>query len=121
MILLDKQIFKGVIEITLNILKNNFFYDNETLGYFTDTYTQTLANEYCLFEDNSDEEFLRKLRFDLLGRKYFTSYFMSYHLHDTLVNELHFTEKELDLFENILPKFVGVYDAKQQGNQRTHY
>jgi hypothetical protein len=121
LILLDKRIFTGIFEITTDILKNNFFYDLESLADFHKVFTMTLANEYCAFEDNSDAEFKQRLRFDLKCRQLFTSYFVSYHLHDILVHNLHFSEKELDLFENILPKFVGVYDAKQQGFKRENY
>jgi hypothetical protein len=121
LILLDKRIFKGIFEITTDILKNNFYYDFETLADFHELFTKTIASQYCVFEDNSDDEFKRWLRFDLRSRQLFTSYFISYHLHEILVKNLHFSEKELDLFENILPKFVGVYDVKQQGNQRTNH
>jgi|SRR3954466_16033691 hypothetical protein len=118
MLLLDKRVFTGIYDITTMILRDNFFYEPEALVNFMHTYTDTLANEYCLFEDNTDREFIRKLKTDLEGRKLFTSYFMSFHLHDALVNQLHFSDEELSLFESILPKFVGVYNAKQQGNQR---
>jgi hypothetical protein len=121
LILLDKRVFKGILEITTDILKNNFFYDLETLEHFFNIFTCKMANEYCAFEDNSDEEFKRRLRHDLMCRKYFTSYFVSYHLHDILVQDFHFSDFELDLFENILPKFTGVYNAKPQGNQRTNH
>jgi hypothetical protein len=121
LILLDKRVFTGILEITTDILKNNFFYDFDTLSHFHNVFTYKMANEYCAFEDNIDQDFKRRLRHDLMCRKYFTSYFVSYHLHDILVQEFHFSDKELDLFENILPKFIGVYDVKHQGNQRTNH
>lgn len=115
MFLLDKYVFTGIVDITQDILKNYFFYDNESLNNFFDDFVNCMANEYTIFHQNVDFDFKRQLRFDLNTRRHFTSYFVSWHLHDLLVNNLHFTDMELDLFENILPKFVGVYDVKQQG------
>ena len=118
---MDKRIFTGIFELTTNILKNHFFYDTESIRSFQDEYTMKIANEYCLFEQQTDEDFIRRLKSDLMGRKYFTSYFMSYHLHDILVENLHFTEQELDLFENLLPKIVGEQNVKYKGHERTNY
>jgi hypothetical protein len=121
LILLDKRTFTGILEITTNILKNNFFYSLESIANFLEVCTVRMANEYCAFEDTSDDEFKHRLRFDLNFRRIFTSYFVSYHLHDILVENLHFSEKELDLFENILPKFQGERDVKQQGFKRANH
>jgi hypothetical protein len=121
MILLDKQIFCGILDITTDILQNNFFYDKESIEDFYEVFQNTMANEYVLFESHTDFDFKQRLRFDLMCRKQFTTYFVSYYLHDILVHDLHFSEMELDLFENILPKFVGVKYVKPQGDKRTNH
>jgi hypothetical protein len=121
MLLLDNTIFKGIVRITQDILRFKFFYDAESLNKFFEDFTQYIANEYCAFEEYSDIEFKNLLRFDAARRRYFTSYFVCFHLHDLLVNNLHFSEMELDHFENLLPKCVGGYHVKQQGSQRTNH
>jgi len=121
MFLLDVGIFKGILQISTNILKQYFFYDEECLGRFLNCFEETMKEEYYFFEDNVDPSFKWELTHSKSKREHFTSYFVSYFLHDVLVLDLHFTEMELDCFENILPKYIGVDDDIKQGNKRAHY
>jgi hypothetical protein len=121
-ILLDKEILKGILQITCNILKNNFFYDDFSLKRFLNIFHEVMTDEYCAFEQYTDEEILEELRNDKVTRQYFTSYFTSANLHDIFVHDMHFTEEELDCFENMLPKYTGVYDNDpKQTNKRAYY
>ena len=121
MILLDKQIFKGIFETTKSILKNNFFYDPESLAAFCDVFTMKMVDEYCLFEQQADIEFKQKLKYDQYEKRMFTRMFMSFYLYELLVQYLHFSEPELDMFENILPKFAGVNHVKYESDERASY
>jgi hypothetical protein len=122
MVLLDKDILKGILQITCNILKNNFFYDEFSLKRFLDIFQEVMIEEYHAFEQYTEVDFIMELEHCLLTRKYFTSYFTSSNLHDILVEDLHFSELELDCFENILPKYTGVYDNDlKQTSKRAYY
>lgn len=122
MVLLEKDILKGILQITCNILKNNFFYDDFSLKRFLDIFQEVMTEEYTAFEQCTEQEFLDELKNDKTTRLYFTSYFTSANLHDILVHDLHFTEQELDCFENMLPKYSGVNDNDtKQTSKRAYY
>lgn len=121
MFFLDQEIFKGIMRITSNILVKYFYYDKEALARFYDYFGDTMQDEYVLWEETADKEYKRDLRHDPILRKHFTSYFVSYHLHDVLVQNLYFTEVELDCFENILPKYTGEIDDTKQSSKRARY
>jgi hypothetical protein len=109
--LLDKTMFKAILRITCTILEDNFFYDKMALKRFLDNFHEVMENEYLLLESSVDKDFRLCMKYDLCAKKHFTSYFLSFHLHDILVERLFFSDLELQMFENILPKFVGVQDA----------
>ena len=120
--LLDSQIYKGILNITAKILRDYFFYDGDALSKFIDLFTEKMRTEYLRLEKTAPHSMICFLKHDPRGRKYFTSYFVSYHLHDVLVDDFHFENEELMMFDNILPKFVGVQDAyAEQRHKRAHY
>jgi hypothetical protein len=121
MFLLDKYVFTGIVDITQNILQNYFFYDTECINNFFDDFVDCMADEYRQCYESMDQQLRTELKLSRDRRKHFTSYFVTWHLHDLLVNNLHFSKLELDMFENILPKFTGANHAKQQGYQRESY
>lgn len=117
---LDLKIFRGIITITLTILKDNFFYDDDCLRRFIKKFYEVIEFEYLKFSNTIDDEIRDYLENDWAGRKDFTSYFVSYHVSNILVEFLFFSEQELKLFENILPKYIGANNDKnvEQGNER---
>lgn len=121
MVLLEKDILKGILQITCNILQKNFYYDNASLSRFLDIFQEVMTDEYCAFEQYTEQEFLDELKADKTARLYFTSYFTSANLHDILVHDLHFTEMELDCFENMLPKYTGVYENESKPTSKRAY
>lgn len=121
MFLLDREVSEGIYKITVDILQNYFFYDVESLVRFSDIFVQYIADQYVEFDRSVDQAYKMQLRYDVTNRKYFTSYFLSAHIHDILVDKLHFSEQELDCFENILPKFVGESNDVKQTGKRANY
>lgn len=121
MVLLDRLIYKGILRITTRILQNNFFYDEGSLARFLQIFDATMKEEYLQFDLAADSKFKWQLKIDKYLRHDFTSWFVSYHLHDILVDDLFFTEEELDAFENILPKYQGVQNDSKQINKRAQY
>jgi hypothetical protein len=120
--LLDTDLCQSILHVTTRILREYFFYDSECLGRFIDSFIEKIKAEYSRFECAAHQEMMLFLKFDVVAREHFTSYFVSYHLHDLLVDDFCFTEIELNMFDNILPKFVGVQDAyAEQRHKRAHY
>jgi hypothetical protein len=121
MFLLDREISEGIYKITVDILKNYFFYDTASLTRFADIFVNYISHQYVEFDKSTDRAYKLQLKNDSYDRKYFTSYFLSFHLHDILVDKLHFSELELDCFENILPKFMGESKHAKQTGKRANY
>jgi hypothetical protein len=103
MFLLDREVTEGIYGLTMKILQRYFFYDKETLDRFADEFVDTIAYEYRIMNMSLHPEDRWELEANLLTRKYFTTYFVSYNLHDILVEKFFFTELELDCFENLIP------------------
>lgn len=120
--LLNKGILQDIMMVTCSILQNNFFYDQDSLARFIDIFTDELEFEYACFQDEANHEMKLRLKHDKKARNSFTTYFVSAHLRDILIDYLHFTEMELEAFDNILPKYseVAANDI-ESCNQRTHY
>jgi hypothetical protein len=117
--LIDFKLLENVMKVTCLILQNNFFYSEGCLALFLNDFQDRLEFHYHKLEDQADNCFRIQMKNDRIARKNFTAYFVSYHLHDTLVEDCHFSEIELDLFENILPKYTGVHkDGLEQSEQR---
>jgi hypothetical protein len=119
--LLDLEHLKRITVITCTILRDNFFYDKEALARFLKRFYERVKDEYHEFEDLADEGFKTELRYDYIIRLYFTSYFASSLLHESLTKDCFFTQNELELFENILPKYTGEKPNElKTSEQRTH-
>ena len=120
--LLDIDLCQNILHITTRILREYFFYSPESLGRFIDAFIEKIREEYSRLENAAHREMTFFLKYDPVGKAHFTSYFVSYHLHDVLVDDFFFSENELQMFDNILPKFIGVQDAyAEQRHKRAHY
>lgn len=120
--LISTTIYKGILHITTRILKDYFFYDEEALGRFLNLFTEKVGTEYSRLNSESNQELLDFLEYDPIGKKQFTSYFVSLHLHDVLVDDFFFSDEELKMFDNILPKYIGVPDIyADKRDKRAHY
>lgn len=121
MFLLDKDMFTGILRVTTIILQDYFYYSNECLAKFFDEFVEVIADDYVQFYSNATDKLKHELKYHPLKRKYFTSYFVSYHLHEVLAAKLHFTEMELQAFENLIPKYTGVHKHDKQINKRAYH
>jgi hypothetical protein len=121
LLVLDREILHNIMTVTCSILQNNFYYCEDVLIRFVETFADVLEDEMEALDEWIDRDFKMTMKYDGLARKEFTCYFVSAHLHDVLVYDLHFTDQELDAFENILPKYTGVTDDTKQRSQRAHY
>lgn len=101
---LDQAIIKEILMLTCDILHNKFYYDKDALARFLEKIERKIVHDYKGFADYADQETLTELKYSFLARKYFTCYFVSANLHDVMVEQLHFTEQELNAFEAFLPK-----------------
>jgi hypothetical protein len=119
---LDPAILKAILQVTCSILEKNFFYDKETISVFLTKFTDDTIQELELFEQSTDPEILYELETDPKARLHFTCYLASSQLRHIFLNELHFTEQELNAFDNILPKHTGEnYEKRQPKHKRTSY
>lgn len=108
--LLDIEVCQDILCVTAQILREYFLYSQELLGKFIDVFISKMKAEHAKLERAAYPEIIDFLRYNLINRKDFTSYFVSYHLHDVLVDDFFFSEEELQMFDNILPKFIGVQE-----------
>lgn len=107
MLLLDKHIFKGILHITCEILQKHFFYSADCLGRFISYFTKTVGINYTEFTHNTPYCVLNELAYNPVSREEFSLHFLSHHLREIMIDFLFFSEEELILFENFLPKFEG--------------
>jgi hypothetical protein len=121
LLVLDRQILQNIITVSCSILQNNFYYSEDVLIRFVDTLSDVLADEMEALDSWIDLDFKMSMKYDVLARKEFTCYFVSSNLHDVLVYDMHFSEQELDAFENILPKYTGVTDDTKPRSERARY
>lgn len=119
--LLERTILKEILYTACLILKKHFFYDEESITHFLDDFTNEMIFGYGCFDEKADEETRLRLKYDRKARALFTNYFASANLHDILINYLHFSEQELEAFENILPRYAGVTDDVKPSNKRAYH
>lgn len=98
-------VMKEIIKVACHILRNNFCYDNDSLSWFIDTFTNDIAKDLSDFEAFTERGIIDELHTNKMARLYFTCYFVSRNLHYTFINKMHFSEQELIAFESILPKY----------------
>lgn len=119
-------VMKDILRVTCSILRENFFYDNESLGNFIDEFTKEVSAELAFFQEYANAEMLGRLETDATARLHFTCYFVSAHLRDIFIEKLHFSEPELYAFESLLPKYTGerkyeTYSKHQGANHRKFF
>jgi len=119
--LLDRDILEEILYYTCTILKKHFFYDEESVMRFLHRFTDTIESELIRFGNWANQEIQIQLKYDRSARFYFTSYFVSVNLRNVMVEHLHFSESELEAFDNVLPKYSEVIESVKPCNQRAHY
>ena len=118
---LDRVVLEEILLVTCSILKKYFFYDEESIARFLQVFTMVVECELDCFDHWASEEVRIQLQFDRKARFYFTNYFVSANLRNVMIHYLHFTESELQAFENVLPKYSEVIEDVKSCNQRAHY
>lgn len=117
-ILLDQKMANSMMKIASNILAEHFNYDRDSLEIFCQSFASSVNYEHAVLQTTADDEFKHIIWGDKLKRLEFTAHFVGYHLCLTLYEKLHFTDNEIDCFENILVKYIKVCepnDFKQNG------
>lgn len=122
MTIFDTTTMKEILQLTSAVLRNNFFYEDESLSHFLNHFTMHIEQQLTEFETYSDEWILNELHGDSMVRYYFTCYFVSAHLRKYFIGEMNFSEQELYAFESVLPKYTGEksYENKPK-RKRTNY
>lgn len=121
-ILLDKKMTNSLMVIASNILHEHFFYDKESLEGFKKSFAANINYEHIVLQHYANDEFKHIIWGDPLKKLEFTAHFVGYHLCKTLYDKLNFTDPEIDLFEDILVKYIKVCepnDLKQSGERTT--
>jgi hypothetical protein len=118
---LDRKALEEILLVTCSILKKHFFYDEESIGRFLHVFESVVECELECFDHWASEEVRIQLQFDRKARFYFTNYFVSANLRNVMIHYLHFSEFELQAFENFLPNYSEVNENVESCNQRTHY
>lgn len=107
MTILDRATLREIIRITCAIMRNNFFYDEETLKDFLIFFTDDFSDALIDFGSSADREIICDLYSSRAVRFDFTCYFASKVIRRILIQDFHFSEQELQAFENIVSKYTG--------------
>jgi hypothetical protein len=118
---LDRVVLEEILYVTCSILKKHFFYDDESIARFLHVFTHVAECELDCFDQWASEEVRLQLRFDRKARSCFTSFFVSANLRNVMIHYLHFSESELQAFENFLPNYSEVIENVESCNQRAHH
>lgn len=122
MAIFEPTVTKEILGVTCNILRKNFYYDDSDMVRFVRIFTERISRELSNFEVLGSPAVIRELRSDSVARLYFTCYFVSAHLRDIFIHDMHFSEQELSAFDSILPKYAGEnHFENKQGYKRAHY
>lgn len=100
--LFEPIVLKEILRATCVILLKNFFYDESQVHQFLDDFKIAMTKDLALFEMMADPEVVQELEDSRVLRAYFTTYFVSRHIRELFINKFHFTEQELEAFENVL-------------------
>ena len=120
--IIEKKIMKDILKETCSILRRNFFYEDERLVMFLNTFTDEIQAGLELFKGLAESRVIDELHNNKIARIYFTCYFISIHLRDFFIYKFHFTEQELYAFDSLLPTFTGeVTHEEQQRCSRAYY
>lgn len=119
--LLERTVLKEILHTACLILKDHFFYDQESISRFLDAFTNEMIFGYGCFDEKADDQTRLRLKYDRKARALFTNYFASANLRDILISFLHFSESELEAFEMILVKYSEVTSDAEPHNQRAYY
>lgn len=104
--IIDREMTRTITHLTEMILKRFFYYDYDSIDYFTRNFARVINGEHTNLQLNSSTDF----KFFMWGNKYaqqeFTANFLGFFLLETLDKTLHFNDLELIHFENILLKYL---------------
>jgi hypothetical protein len=103
---LDLVIMRKILEMTCGILEKHFYYDKILLCRFLDLMESRVLEEVKNIREWINEDDVKELILDKKSRAYFTCYFISANLHDTLVKDFNFSSQELDAFQVFLPDTI---------------
>lgn len=121
MFLMDKETMVGLLNICQSILLDYFYYAEECLEPFFKYFQEYMIDEYVTFYDGADYSTKMELKYDWQSRRNFTAYLMSKGIHRSLVDILHFSDEELNAFENLIPKYTGVHHDFKQSIERANH
>lgn len=119
--ILDRMVLEEILMITCLILKKYFFYDEEGITRFLHVFTDSMEFELDCFDQWAEKEVQIQLQYDPKARFYFTTYFISANLRNVMIKHLHFSESELEAFDNVLPEYSEVNKNVKSCNERAHY
>jgi hypothetical protein len=104
--ILDREVTNDIFELSQKILRDFFFYEDETLEEFCAITATTINAEHVALKHFSTPTFRKTILFDPKIRTRFTVFFVGFHICQILINDFHFGEEELTQFENIILKLT---------------
>lgn len=106
MMLIDRTTLRGILRMTFSVLRNNFFYGEDHLKEFLQSFSDDFSTALIDFGDNAELHILNNLYYSRTRRFDFTCYFASEVIRDVLIDDFHFNEMELQAFENVMSKYT---------------
>jgi len=110
--LVDSDLAKSILETTFVILRENFNYDIDTTIAFHKAFLKNLNEAHTDLIVNGTERFKRQIWGDPDAKLFFTISFTGFHITKTLKERMDFSFQELDLFNNLISKYIKIEDVE---------
>lgn len=115
--LMDRDLTNDLMKLGAGILKEHFQYDEESVSHFCNTFAKNVNNDYYSLCMSASEEFKHAIWGNKIALQKFTCTFAGFHLVKTLGDSMNFTNKELDLFEMLVSKYIKVVESNEPSKQ----
>jgi hypothetical protein len=113
-LLLDKKITIGLCKVATGILSKHFNYDIDSLARFQTAFSSYVNYEHALLKENSTDDFKHEIWGNPSARLEFTACFVGYQLCKVLYEHMNFTDQEIEIFEEILVKYIKVCEPDEK-------
>ena len=106
MMLIDRALLRDILRVTFSVLRNNFFYGEDHLKGFLQSFSDDFSTALIDFGGHADLHILNSLYHNQARWFDFTFYFVSEVIRDVLIDDFYFNEMELQAFENVMSKYT---------------
>ena len=110
--LLEADLTKNILDVTVWILKENFSYDYDTSMSFCNAFVKSLNEAHTDLMINGPQDFKAQVWGDPDAMIFFTLSFTGYHITKILKEEMDFNFQELNLFTNLISKYIKIEEVE---------